>query len=74
MAYYFTKAIKEEIGKKLERARRANRMKQIDVAVNAGVTASYYGRMERGLVNPSLEILYKVIKSLGVKSQDILPF
>lgn len=47
---------------------------QVDVAVDAGINPSYYGKVERGIVNPSLEKLYRIIKALKVHSSDILPF
>lgn len=74
MAYYFTAKLREEVGRNLERARKKKGLTQIEVAVEAGLNPSYYGKIERGLVNPSLEKLYKIIKSLGVRSSDILPF
>lgn len=74
MSYYFTKTIKEQIGKKIRKIRKEKRLKQIEVAVSAGINSSYYGKFERGLVNPSLEKVYRVIKALRIKSSDILPF
>jgi transcriptional regulator with XRE-family HTH domain len=72
--YYFTSAIKKEIGEKIAKIRRAKKLKQADVAVDAGLNSSYYGKIERGLVNPSLEKVYRIIKALGVKSSEIFPF
>ena len=72
--YYFTTAIKKEIGGKIAKIRRNKELKQADVAVDAGLNPSYFGKIERGLVNPSLEKIYRIIKALGVKSDDILPF
>ncbi len=74
MAYYFTNQLRVEIGKKLAKARKTKGLKQVEVAVEAGISPSYYGKIERGLVNPSLERTYKIIKTLGLKSSDILPF
>jgi transcriptional regulator with XRE-family HTH domain len=74
MAVYFTKTIREEIGTRLQKARKRKNMKQVDVAVESGLNPSYYGKIERGLVNFSIEKLYKIIKALGVNSSDILPF
>lgn len=56
------------------KARRKKGLKQVEVAVAAGVNFSYYGKIERGLVNPSLEKVYRIIKALDIKSSDILPF
>jgi transcriptional regulator with XRE-family HTH domain len=74
MSFYFTKQLRENVGKKIRKARRNKGLKQVEVAVEAGMSPSYYGKIERGVVNPSLEKLHKIIKSLGVKSSDILPF
>lgn len=74
MAYYFTNLLRVEIGKRLAKVRKTKGLKQVEVAVEAGLNPSYYGKIERGLVNPSLEKIYKIIKTLGIKSSDILPF
>ncbi len=74
MAFYYTKQLREEVGENLAKARKKKGMNQVEVAVEAGLNPSYYGKIERGLVNPSIEKLYKIIKSLGVKSSDIFPF
>jgi len=49
-------------------------LKQVDVAVSAGLNPSYYGKIERGIVNPSMEKIYRIIKALELKSGDVLPF
>ena len=72
--YYFTSATKKEIGKNIAKVRKNKGLKQADVAVDAGLNSSYYGKIERGLVNPSLEKIYRIIKALGVKSSEIFPF
>ena len=43
----------------------------MDVAVEAGIDVSYFARIERGMANPTLEVLYAVIKSLHVSSQTL---
>lgn len=74
MAYYFTAKVRREIGSNIRRARKNKGLKQVEVAVDAGINPSYYGKIERGAVNPSLEKLHRIIKALKVKSSDILPF
>ena len=74
MAYYFTAKLRQEVGKNIKRVREKRKLKQIDVAVDAGINPSYYSKIERGEVNPSLEKLFRIIKSLKIKSSDILPF
>lgn len=74
MAYYFTVRLRKKIGKRLKRIRKKRDLKQVEVAVDAGVNPSYYGKIERGEVNPSLEKVYRIIKALKVRSSDLLPF
>lgn len=74
MAAYFTQKIREEIGESLKKVRERSGETQVQVAVNSGINSSYYSKIERGEVNPSLEVFFKIIKALGVKSSDILPF
>lgn len=74
MTSYLTTNIKREIGKKIETKRKKLNLTQIEVAVEAGINSSYFSKIERGEVNPSLEVLFKVIKALKVSSSEILPF
>jgi transcriptional regulator with XRE-family HTH domain len=74
MAYYFTNQLKKEVGNKIMKLRKKKERKQIEVAVDAGINPSYYSKIERGEVNPSLEKIYRIIKSLEARSSDILPF
>lgn len=74
MAYYLTSKVKKEIGKKIKNARSEKGLKQIDVAVDAGINSSYYSKIERGEVNPSLEKIYRIAKALKVKSTDLMSF
>ncbi len=62
------------IGHQLSLARRQKGLTQAEVAKRAGTNVNYYAKLERGEAVPSLKMLEKVIKALGVKSSDILPF
>ncbi len=73
-SYYFTIGIRKEIGENIKKARKEKKLEQVDVAAVAGVNRSYYGKIEKGLANPSIEKLYKIIKALDLKSSDIFPF
>lgn len=74
MAYYFTTKQRKEIGKNIRKARKKKGLKQVEVAIDAGLSLSYYAKIEQGSVNPSMEKIYRIIKALSVKSSDILPF
>ena len=62
------------IGNQLQSARRSKNLTQSEVAKRAGANVNYYAKIERGESVPSLKMLEKIIKVLGVKSSDILPF
>lgn len=64
----------DQLGKNLKKARSKAKLTQVEVADKAGIHVNYYARIERGEVNPSVEILEAVAKALKVKSSDILPF
>lgn len=49
-------------------------MTQVDVATKANITINYYARIERGEENPSFEVIKGLVKTLRVKSSEILPF
>lgn len=64
----------EKLGKNIKKAREKAGLTQEDVAKKVGIHVSYYSRIERGVVNPSVEILESIVKTLKIKSSDILPF
>lgn len=64
----------EKLGKNIKKARRKSGLTQQQVAERSGIHVSYYSRIERGVVNPSVEVLKSISKTLKVKSSDILPF
>lgn len=49
-------------------------MTQGEVAKQAGTEPNYYAKLERGESIPSLKMLEKIVKVLGIKSSDVLPF
>lgn len=63
-----------KIGKKLKKARLSKKLTQLEVAEKSGVSVNYYARIERDEVNPSIEIFESILKVIGVKSSEILPF
>jgi len=49
-------------------------MTQADVAVKAEISTNYYARIERGEVNPSIDVFEDIVKALKVKSSKIIDF
>jgi len=64
----------DQLGKNIKKARQKAGLTQADVAKKAGTHVNYFARIERGEVNPSVEILENIVRALKVKSSDILPF
>lgn len=63
------------IGKKLREARHAKGMTQAEVAKKAGIGTNRYAVVERGEAeNMTLNKLEKIVKALGVKGSDVIPF
>lgn len=66
--------ISSYIGHQLQQARRQRDLTQSEVAKRADTTVNHYAKIERGEVVPSLKTLEKILKALGIKSSDVLPF
>ena len=64
----------KQFGRKLKKTRLDQEMTQVDVAVEAGISTNYYARIERGEVNPSIDVFEDIIKALKVKSSKIIDF
>lgn len=62
------------IGRRLQLMRQDKRLTQAEVAKRAGTKTNYYAKLERGEAVPSLTMLEKVVRALGIKSSDVLPF
>jgi transcriptional regulator with XRE-family HTH domain len=65
---------KTKLGKNIKKTREAIGLTQEHVADKVGIHVSYLSRIERGVVNPSYEIIEQIAKTLKVKSKDIMPF
>jgi len=62
----------KEIAARLKAARLAAKMSQADVASKAGVSDSYYARIERGEISPTLPTYKKIATALKTTSIDII--
>lgn len=65
--------IAKELGKKLRDRRTDLKLSQDNLALNAEIDRSYIGRIERGEVNVTVEILYKLAPFLNCHPKDLLP-
>lgn len=59
----------KQLGETIKKAREKIGKTQEETAQEAGVHVSYLSRIERGVVNPSVEVLEKLAKVLRIKIQ-----
>lgn len=59
------------LGQRIQKARKQKGLLQVDLAVRVGISSSYVGSIEQGLRYPSLKILQKMAKTLGMDVKDL---
>lgn len=57
----------EKLGKILKKARKEANLTQAKLAEKAGIHVNYYARIERGEVNPTVDILDGIAKALKIE-------
>ena len=62
---------RESVGRELRAERQATRRRLVDVAQEAGVSPQYLSEVERGLKDPSSELLAAIVGALGLSVADI---
>jgi transcriptional regulator with XRE-family HTH domain len=68
-----TRELRRQLGNRLKLLRTARGMRQEDLE-DRGFSYRYYGRLERGLVNPTLETLVRLSDIFQVPLADLLGF
>lgn len=62
------------LGKTIKRFRRKKKLTQEQLAEKVKVTPKYIQYLESARRRPSLKLLYRIAKALGVKVKDLFPF
>ncbi len=62
---------RELVGQELHRERRARGERLVDVAGRAGVSVQYLSEVERGLKDPSSEMLHAITGALGLTVREL---
>lgn len=65
--------VKKKLGLRLKEIRTARGMRQEDMEAH-GFSYRYYGRMERGLVNPTVETLLRLCDIFDITLVDLFAF
>lgn len=68
-----TKVINKQLGLRLKKVRLAKGLRQEDLQ-KWGFSYRHYGKLERGLVNPTVETLAKLCKIFGITLSDLFLF
>jgi len=74
MAYRISAKTLILFGKNVRKIRESQKRDQVAIADEAGIDTSYFARIERGEANPTLEVLYAIVKALHITSSKIFPF
>jgi DNA-binding XRE family transcriptional regulator len=62
---------RESAGRELRRERQSSGRRLVDVAADAGVSPQYLSEVERGLKDPSSELLAAMAGALGLSVADL---
>lgn len=58
------------IGNRLQNLRTRLGLSQEQVALNAGITTTYYGQIERNLKNPTIQVIEKICCAMNISLTD----
>lgn len=61
-----------KFGYRLRQLREDNGFQQYEFAYYCGISEAYYGRLERGEFSPTLKILEKVSRALGINISELV--
>lgn len=64
--------VKTNIAANLKKIRKSQNIAQEKLALEAGVDRTFVSKIERGIGNPSLEVLLRLSNRLGVSVADLL--
>jgi transcriptional regulator with XRE-family HTH domain len=64
--------VKADIAANLKNIRKSQNIAQERLALESGVDRTFVSKIERGIGNPSLEVLLRLANRLGVSVADLL--
>lgn len=56
----------------IKKHREANGMSLAELARKAGLAQTYPGRVEKGQYRPTVDVVYRMAKALGIKLSDLV--
>ncbi len=64
--------INMKMGFRLRKLREDNGFQQYEFADYCGISEAYYGRLERGEYSPTIKILDKISRTLGITISELI--
>jgi transcriptional regulator with XRE-family HTH domain len=64
--------VKERVGQNTQRLRRSKKLSQEELADRARIHQTYLSGVERGRRNPSILVLDRIARALGVDVEDLV--
>ena len=68
------KPLYEKFGLNVVYYRKKNRWSQIQLAEKADIDRTYVSSIERGVVGPSFDVLFKLSDALGISTKQLFDF
>jgi transcriptional regulator with XRE-family HTH domain len=62
----------KQMGARIKRLREAQDLSRAELAERAGITREYVRRLEAGGQDPTLGVLQKIARALGVKLEELV--
>ena len=69
-----TDASRKKLGKNIQKERRVKGLTQVELALKIGISVNHLSKIERGAVNPTVDLVELIIKALSIHSSTILPY
>lgn len=66
------KSVESKFGKIVKKARLSAGLTQEKLAFKANVSSNYIGRIERGMVSPSITVVYYIAKAVGLRVEELV--
>jgi len=63
-----------KLGKKIQKARKALRLSQEELAGRVRSSRTHIGHIEQGRKSPSMKLLQRIARTLKVKVKDLIPY
>lgn len=61
----------KSLGKKIQKRRKALKLTQLTLSERVGISDVYMGFIEQGRYTPSLEVLEKIARALGISLSEL---